>query len=118
MVLQSVEIQFNCEMFPTTSQKHFLSNYQNKARFIDGLKTCMVENSICVVQDRDDADNLIVQTAIQASNDNGMCTIIGTDTDILALLIHKCTNQGINYHIPGTELILMLRTISKTLKTT
>ena len=44
MVLQSVEVQFNCDMVPTTSQKHFLSNYQNKARFIDGLKTCMAEN--------------------------------------------------------------------------
>ena len=31
-------------------------------------------------------------------------TIVGTDTDILALLIHKCTNQEIHYHIPGTEL--------------
>ena len=92
-------------MVPTTSQKHFLSNYQNKARSIDGLKTCMVENhGMHVLQGRDDADNLIVQTAIQASNDNGRCTIVGTDTDILALLIHKCTNQEIHYHIPGTEL--------------
>ena len=64
----------------------------------------MFENSMCVVQDRDDTDNLILQTASQASNDNGMCTIFGTDTDILALLIHRCTNQEIDYHIPGTEL--------------
>ena len=57
---------------------------RHKACFIVGLKTCMVENhGMHVLLDRDDADNLIVQTAIQASNDNGRCTIIGTDTDIL-----------------------------------
>ena len=45
MLLQLVEVQFNCDMVPTTSQKHFLPNYQNNACFVDGLKVynCITE---------------------------------------------------------------------------
>ena len=50
-----------------------------------------------------DADNLIVRIAINSLNNNSSCTIVGEDTGLLALLIHKCTDQICN-HIPGTQL--------------
>ena len=105
MKKQSVEINFNQDMVATTAQEGFLANNTNKARFIDGLKICFIEDyGMSVLQDHDDADNLIVQTAINTLNHSNRCIVVGTD--LLVLLIHKCkVNQEVYYYMPGTPSI-------------
>ena len=85
----------------------FLANNTNKARFIDGLKICFIEDhGMSVLQDHDNADNLIVQTAITTLNHSNRCIVVGTDTDLLVLLIHKCkVNQEVYYYMPGPQSI-------------
>ena len=101
--VQSVEIMFTKEMSATTTQAVFLANSLNKGRFIDGLKKCFIDShSMVFLEDSDDADNLIVSTAINTLKND--CVVVGTDTDLLALLIHKCHKDNqVLYHIPGTQ---------------
>ena len=59
-----------------------------------------------VLQDHDDADNLIVQTDINTLNHSNRCIVVGTDTDLLVLLSHKCkVNHEVYYYMPGTQTI-------------
>lgn len=66
-------------MIATTNQEKFLANEQNKNRFITLLKKEFQ-------QDGEDADTLIVQTAIQMSSIYDSVTIVGEDVDFLVLL--------------------------------
>ena len=64
----------------------FLSNYSNKAEFIDFLANALKSNGFRVVQCTSDADTTIVKTALDIV---GLPVIIlADDTDILCLLLH------------------------------
>ena len=76
------------------SKEDFLSNKQNKQKFINALADKLVGNGYTVHHAQADADLLIVQTAIECAA--SMKTIlIGDDTDLLVLL---CYHLDMNLH--------------------
>lgn len=85
--LLCVDIFFNEDMQLTVQQEKFLANTNNKSKFIELLKKKLIENNILVHKAEDDADTLIVKTAI---NQIGTTAIISEDTDVLVLLVALC----------------------------
>lgn len=64
-----------------------LSNLANKERFIGQLMSTLESAGISTFAATDDADLLIVQTAIDAANNYGKPVVVGHDIDLLTLLI-------------------------------
>lgn len=60
----SAEILFYEKMVLTVAQNAFLSNVQNKIRFIKMLSTYLKNNGYTVIQAVDDADTNIIKEAI------------------------------------------------------
>ena len=71
-------------MSVTVSQESFLSNKNKKTRFISILTEYLKNSNICVKTADDDADLLIVQTALLMSFK--IPVIVAEDIDILVLL--------------------------------
>lgn len=78
-------------------KKSFLSNKSNKQDFINMLSDEMRKRDISTLDAEDDADLLIVQTAVNMAMYK-TTFVIAEDTDILVLLCH--------YHKPGTNLYM------------
>lgn len=81
----SPDINFDQEMCVTVSQESFLSNQNNKTRFIQYLKEILMKANIMVKQADDDADLLIVKTALEHCYKTPV--IVAEDVDVLVLLI-------------------------------
>lgn len=85
--LQTTDIIFDPNTKVCISQEKFLSNEHNKSRFISQLSRKLDENGISVKQAPDDADLLIIQTAIRESlNSESTIAVVGEDVDLLILL--------------------------------
>uniref|UniRef100_A0A6P7GZZ5 Uncharacterized protein LOC114345123 n=1 Tax=Diabrotica virgifera virgifera TaxID=50390 RepID=A0A6P7GZZ5_DIAVI len=81
----STDILFTENMPITVQQDKFFGNINNKARFIKFLTQALQNNNIIVKQAKDDADLLIVKTALAI-----LChrvVIVSEDTDVLVLTI-------------------------------
>lgn len=68
------------------SMEDFLSNSNNKNLLINRLAPIIQNMGVQVLQAEEDADLLIVNTAIKKSEDHQSIEIIGEDTDLLILL--------------------------------
>lgn len=77
-----------------TSQEKFLSNDQNKIRLIAILTEKFLNSGVGVIQAEDDADTLIVQTAIQKTQNYRNVMVIGEDIDLIVLLLTLSTTQS------------------------
>jgi len=74
-------------MVLTIAQSSFLSNQQNKSRFIKMLSIYLKNNGYTVLQAADDADTMIVnETILKAKNELDVI-VVGEDIDLLVLLI-------------------------------
>ena len=73
------KVNFVGSMPLKTKKEHFLSNCENKQRFIDILSSKLQEHGA-----ESDADLLIVQTAVDSAA-NSATTVVGEDTDLLVL---------------------------------
>lgn len=73
-------------MTHTVPQTNFLSNDANKGRFISILKKKFEDAQFTVIQATEDADTLIVNTAIEMSSSYEYAIIVGEDVDLLVLL--------------------------------
>lgn len=67
-------------------QEDFLSNPTNKSQLISLLQTKLQENGIKTLQATDDADVLIVKTAVELSTHSSVA-VVGEDVDLAVLLI-------------------------------
>jgi len=76
----------------------FLSNSANKQKFIFMLGECLMGDGFSVHHANDDADFLIVETAIELAKAETV-TVLGEDTDLLVLLLHHYRNELQNYNI-------------------
>ncbi|XP_029341748.1 uncharacterized protein LOC100571724 isoform X2 [Acyrthosiphon pisum] len=83
----STNIIFEESMDVLTTQEKFLSNTENKMRLITMLTEKFLTSGILVRQAEDDADLLIVNTAIRNTDDNIQVVVIGEDIDLLILLL-------------------------------
>lgn len=80
-------------------QEDFLSNPTNKTNLISLLETKLQEKGIHVLQATDDADVLIVKTAVEQFTYDSV-TVVGEDVDLAVLLIAST---------PPTQVIVMLK---------
>ena len=84
-------VQFTPSMALQTKKEEFLSNKQNKQRFIALLSKRLEQAGCEIHQARGDADVLIVQTALTSAAERET-VLIGDDTDLLVLLIYHAKN--------------------------
>ncbi|CAH1973920.1 unnamed protein product [Acanthoscelides obtectus] len=87
----------------TTTQEKFLANVNNKPRFITMLSGKLKQSHILVnvVQAEDDAGLLIINTAIELTNEN-RSIIVGNDVDLSVLLKTLVPeNKHIHFMKPG-----------------
>ncbi|KAJ8892475.1 hypothetical protein PR048_005055 [Dryococelus australis] len=78
----------------TNSQEYFLNNENNKGHLIVMLKLRLVVADIRVVQSKDDTDVLIVTTALDIELSGNPAILVGTDTDLLVILIYRNRFNG------------------------
>jgi hypothetical protein len=83
----SRDIMFDESMQTVTTQSAFLSNDGNKTRLISMLVHKFNDKFIRTRQAAADADRLIVETALSESGQSRPVVVIGTDTDLLVMLI-------------------------------
>ena len=82
----SPEILFDSNTSLTVPQAKFLSNLKNKERLIKQLKQIFNNEGIHTHIAEDDANVLIVQTAIQEANQHQSVIVVGQDVDLLVLI--------------------------------
>ena len=83
----SVTIHFTGDMIIQSKKEEFLNNKINKQRFIHYLSDKLEEAGCRTDHSKQDADVLIVQTAV-ASATTKDTVLVGDDTDLLVLLLH------------------------------
>jgi hypothetical protein len=71
-----------------SNQGAFLANEGNKKAFVDYLISQLRVHGYVVHQAVNDADTLIVHTALQIAQNNVPVTVVANDTDILVLLVY------------------------------
>ena len=84
---QGIAVHFTGEMRLNMKKTDFLTNLDNKQRFLEMLAIKMNEAKLQAIQSSGDADLLIVQTAIKSAATRPT-VVIGEDTDLLILLLH------------------------------
>ena len=80
-------ISFDRDMNLTVTKEVFLSNSQNKQRFINFLGETLEVLGCTVFHDSADTDLLIVQKAVESAS-SMETVLVGDDTDLLVPLIH------------------------------
>lgn len=88
-------------MIPTVSQNKFLGNDANKNRLIGMLKTKFEAENFMVKQATEDADALIINTAISVSSAFEFVIVVGEDVDLLILLTALSRRSNIYFLKPG-----------------
>lgn len=89
----SNDVIFDDNTTTTTSQAAFLANSHNKKRLIQAVREKMPMFGICVKQAEADADTLIISTALHvAESAEVTVVVIGTDTDLLVMLVARATS--------------------------
>lgn len=89
----SSDILFDEFMTVPTSQQKFLANTHNKSRFISMLKEKFTAENILVKQANNDADVLIIETAIEQFNFTNTTIVVGEDVDLLVLLAARTPTE-------------------------
>lgn len=101
---QGREIIFDKSMNINMLQNKFLSNDRNKKRLIQFLSAELVEAGYFVKQSEEDADVLIIKTAIELTKENNITIIVGEDTDLLVIFTQLAYPLGLNniyFNIPS-----------------
>jgi len=97
----SFEVIFEETMHVTMSQEKFLANRSNKNRLISMLMQKLQSVNIVAKQARNDADVLIIETALENSRLN-TTAVVGEDVDLLLLLIARTpSHEQIFFIKPG-----------------
>ena len=84
-----MEMQFTEAQTLLSKKSVFLSNPLNKQRFIEKLKEYLQSVGIGVFQSKQDADVMIVEKAVNLMNAESSVVMVGDDTDLLVLALHK-----------------------------
>ena len=86
LCFSAATVVFDETMSATMPKERFLSNDSNKERLISMLRPKLEEEGYRVKQAHEDADTLIVSTAVDMAKHNEVVAIVGEDTDLLVLL--------------------------------
>ena len=88
-VSQSCNVNICADNQVSFTQDRFLSNTENKVGLIKFLSLHLQEEGISITNWPGDADNTIVETALEIAQKNlGPLTLVADDTDIVVMLIH------------------------------
>ncbi|KAJ8671046.1 hypothetical protein QAD02_002305 [Eretmocerus hayati] len=79
----------------------FLKNDRNKKKFIDLLTEKLESNECSTSIANEDADTLIVQTALALNGSGKNVVIVGEDIDLLVILNQQATDDSIFFLKPG-----------------
>lgn len=93
----SPDVIFDETTIAPVSQEKFLLNDRNKVRLIDMLKVHLNRNKILTLQAEEDADRLIVTTAISISSTYDVVKICGEDIDLLVMKV-KVMKETTPFH--------------------
>ncbi|GBO44519.1 hypothetical protein AVEN_107529-1 [Araneus ventricosus] len=77
---------YNEATCPEISQEQFLANERNKVRFIDLLKKFLQKANVAVKQAVEDADVVIVETAVSVKSQYDNISVVSENIDFLVLL--------------------------------
>ena len=95
----------NCaDIFPdldkqlTVKKDQFLSNSDNKQRFIDILVKVLRDSGITCIRSEADADLNICKAALEQAEFHPV-VLHGEDTDLLVILLHYASRRATNYQI-------------------
>lgn len=103
----SADTLFDLTMAATVSQEKFLSNDNNKSRLITMLIVKLEDAGFICKQAYEDADTLIVTTAMGISGDYDVVVIVGEDIDILVILTARNSPESNIYFLkPGRRNIV------------
>ena len=100
----SCKITFDENTTCVTPKEDFLANKNNKKQLTLSVVSQLQKEEIKTVESEGDADVDIVQEAIGSSNTNCKVYVVGSDTDLLVLLVSLCPeNCNIFFlkHKPG-----------------
>ena len=75
------------------NQHTFLSNDSNKSELISLISDKLEEDGCSIKHSPDDADTMIVETALNLSKDGESVIVFANDTDIVIMLMHFWENQ-------------------------
>ncbi|KAI4476357.1 hypothetical protein M0804_013672 [Polistes exclamans] len=96
------EIIFDEFMTVPENQQQFFTNINNKSRFISMLSNKLTAANIAVKQAKNDADVLIIETAIEKCDATNTTIVVGEDVDLLVLLTARTPMDKIIYFLkPG-----------------
>ncbi|KAG5868320.1 hypothetical protein JTB14_000269 [Gonioctena quinquepunctata] len=85
MAHSAPEVIFEENTIPQIQQDGFLSNDENELRLIQLLKNKKEKYGIQVIQSEEDADRLIVTTALAKASDYDLVITAGEDIDLLVI---------------------------------
>lgn len=99
----SVDVIIDESMPSTTTPDKFLSNGKNKAQLITLLKSKLLNVGYHVKQHKEDADTLIVYTALEDSANYEKVIIVGEDVDLLVILtgVAEDRHKNVYFMKPG-----------------
>jgi hypothetical protein len=92
---------FDCSTAAYNQQAMFLANDKNKAAFVMFIKSYLINAGHTVHQAKDDADTLIVKTALNLAKRTikQPVTVVANDTDMLVLLVFHFTMEMSDIHL-------------------
>ncbi|GBO00185.1 hypothetical protein AVEN_172957-1 [Araneus ventricosus] len=97
----SSDVLFDRFMTVSTNQQQFLANTHKKSRFISMLSEELKAADIFVKQVNNDADVLVIETALEKFNTN-TTIVVGEDVDLLIILTARIPTDRIIYFLkPG-----------------
>ncbi|KAL8588588.1 hypothetical protein ACOMHN_034042 [Nucella lapillus] len=88
----TTDITFDGDMLVCNSRESFLSNQNNKQRFINHLSEALQETGLETYHADGDADCLIVSTVLEKAKKTP-AAIVGQDTDLLVLLLYHARSE-------------------------
>lgn len=97
----SMEVLFNETMAPIVSQDKFLANSKNKSRLISMLMKKFTEAKMVCKQAKEDADTLIIGTAITLAQTHESVVVVGQDVDLPVIMAGLCTSPNVHFLKPG-----------------
>ena len=94
MKANSANMAVTAGVCTSTTQAEFLTNASNKSQLIVIITICLQNSGYEVLQAAVYADTSIVQMTIALSNIDKTIVLVGSDTDLLILLVAKCEAQN------------------------
>ncbi|GBM09479.1 hypothetical protein AVEN_141398-1 [Araneus ventricosus] len=97
----SREVMFDETMIPTISQEKFLTNPKNKDRLISILMNKFSSLNMACKKADEDADCLIVNSALALAPTHPPVVVIGEDIDLFVILIGIFIFDNVYFLKPG-----------------